>query len=125
MSEWTYSIVSKGNSYEAKKSSMFGMFGFGGSTINKSTTSTGPQYPTAREGHTSIVWETEMLKYNPTTKTEEYVMEEQVILFGGYDGSAYLNDVWVLDTSQWKWTKCDIDSKQSRPCGRKMHTALL
>nr|CAG4713719.1 unnamed protein product [Naegleria fowleri] len=123
--EWTYSIVSKGNSYEAKKSSMFGMFGFGGSTINKSTTSTGPQYPTAREGHTSIVWETEMLKYNPTTKTEEYVMEEQVILFGGYDGSAYLNDVWVLDTSQWKWTKCDIDSKQSRPCGRKMHTALL
>ncbi|EFC37579.1 predicted protein [Naegleria gruberi] len=123
MIEWTYSIVSKGNSYEGKKSSMLGLFGLGKN--NNNLTTSGPQFPSSREGQTTAVWETEVLKINPITKAEEYVMEEQVILFGGYNGSNYLNDVWVLDTTEWKWTRCDIDEKQSRPMGRSMHTAMV
>ena len=102
---------------------MFGIFGLGKAANNIS--STGPQYPSAREGHSTIVWETEVLKINPVTKAKEYVLEEQVVLFGGYNGTNYLNDVWVLDTSEWKWTKCDIEENQNHPCGRTMHSAMV
>ncbi|KAL9651721.1 hypothetical protein ABK040_009335 [Willaertia magna] len=114
--DWYFSIISKGNSYEEKKGSVFGFLGFGrnsnNTTGNNLSNIIGPQFPSKREGHTCV-------------KQQEYVIEEQVILFGGFDGTNYLNDVWILDTNEWKWTKVEIDTSQGQPCGRSMHTSVV
>jgi len=44
--------------------------------------------------------------------------EDKVILFGGDDGSAYLNDTWVYDMSDNQWTNI---TPVNAPCPRSNH----
>lgn len=49
---------------------------------------------------------------------------KKLIVFGGGDGPAYYNDVYVLDTVNFRWSKPKI-SGDRQPSKRRAHTACL
>lgn len=52
---------------------------------------------------------------------------KKLIVFGGGDGPAYYNDVYVLDTVNFRWTKPKIGGVEGGkgPSKRRAHTAAL
>ncbi|CAA7268695.1 unnamed protein product [Cyclocybe aegerita] len=60
--------------------------------------------PSARSGHRMAVW------------------KHLIVLFGGfYDPGVttrYLNDLWVFDTQEYKWTQVEFKETESRPSPR-------
>jgi hypothetical protein len=49
---------------------------------------------------------------------------KKLIIFGGGDGPAYYNDVYVLDTMNFRWSKPKIEGER-QPSKRRAHTACL
>lgn len=49
--------------------------------------------------------------------------DDAMIVFGGYDGSAYLADLWSLDLSSLEWTQMAPDGSAAPPA-RRRHTAI-
>jgi N-acetylneuraminic acid mutarotase len=49
---------------------------------------------------------------------------KKLVIFGGGDGPAYYNDVYVLDTVNYRWHKPRIIGEQV-PSARRAHTACL
>jgi hypothetical protein len=49
---------------------------------------------------------------------------KKLIVFGGGDGPAYYNDVYVLDTVNFRWSKPKIGGDK-QPSKRRAHTACL
>ncbi|KAF9049842.1 hypothetical protein BJ165DRAFT_1341529 [Panaeolus papilionaceus] len=60
--------------------------------------------PSARSGHRMAVW------------------KHLIVLFGGfYDPgitTRYLNDLWVFDTQEYKWTQIELKENESKPSPR-------
>jgi len=61
--------------------------------------------PSPRSGH--------RMAYDPTTAT--------VVLFGGWDGTAYFNDTWTFDVATSTWTVVDL---MSAPAARDSHSLV-
>jgi hypothetical protein len=49
---------------------------------------------------------------------------KKLVVFGGGDGPAYYNDVYVLDTVNFRWTKPRI-AGEKKPSKRRAHTACF
>ncbi|MDP3147779.1 MAG: kelch repeat-containing protein [Ignavibacteria bacterium] len=59
----------------------------------------------------------------PTARNEHamcYISSGRVLLFGGYDGSSYLQDTWVYDVNSNTWTQLSIDT----PPGVRSETGM-
>lgn len=48
--------------------------------------------------------------------------DQQILIFGGMNGSERLNDTWLLDISDYKFTKANCSGVV--PLGRSLHTAV-
>lgn len=50
---------------------------------------------------------------------------KRLVVFGGGDGPSYYNDVWVLDTVNYRWSKPSVVGGGEGPSKRRAHTACL
>lgn len=62
------------------------------------------ELPTGRYGHSSNL-----------------ILDNQMILFGGWDGERYLNDCWILKENQWK----ELNATGTKPVERALHSAVV
>ena len=50
---------------------------------------------------------------------------KRLVVFGGGDGPVYCDDVWVLDTVNYRWSKPAVVGGGGGPSKRRAHTACL
>jgi hypothetical protein len=118
-STWKTTMVSKGTMH--KSSSLGNLFVKKENVAKSPTKEREEKYPAPRCCHTTAVLRT----------TEDIVesgkkpkITEEVVLFGGFDGKNYFNDVWILDTKKWSWRQITSDQKQI-PSPRCWHTSVI
>ena len=71
----------------------------------------------------TLNWEQITLDTHPSARIGHSMApiynDDKVILFGGWDGNNYLNDTWLYDLSDNKWT---LLNPNSEPSGRRYHS---
>jgi N-acetylneuraminic acid mutarotase len=52
--------------------------------------------------------------------------KQKIVLFGGYDGKTYMNDVWICDPNNiYDWMQINFEKDDLCPVGRAKHTATI
>lgn len=53
----------------------------------------------------------------------DHVTDKKIVMFGGWDGSRFLDDMWILDVDRNNWKEVNIEGEKPRP--RALHAALV
>ncbi|MBN1658551.1 MAG: hypothetical protein JXA93_09135 [Anaerolineae bacterium] len=79
-----------------------------------------PQSATLQAGST-LAWQLPFMRFGHTAVKD---LNDDILVFGGFNGRQYFNDVWKLDfgTSDSAWTK--LQPKGLRPPPRAQHSAI-